>query len=465
MNQFSEKNYSMGRLFQNYPWLPGVALAVIVVGGLFLRVLHIDIILEGHTLNDAPIRADAKQYIKYGYNLVHHNVYSLDYPSPGPKPDAFRSPGYPLLIATGMLLASGIKFIAVVLYTQAILGVLTVILTYLLARNYLPEAISLGAALLVGISPHLITMAGYLLTETLTTFLIVASLLTFNHALKHNNPKIFFLSGGFFGLGYLANETLLFLPFILAFWVILKNLKHPPVLSLKRSLPIVAFLTAFCVFPCAWFIRNAVSVPQESLTGYDRAVQTLSHGAYPGFVHETVKYKYFPYLEDPQQPQFGSSISEFSAVLWQRVRERPLRYISWYLFEKPYYFWSWNILQGQGDVFVYPVKTSLYHENQLALFMKWAMQKLHPILLLLLLCGVPMLLLRKSNISEKPKRQNSPISLYTTCLYFTAIFIFFAPWPRYSIILRPELYICALWSATAIMDLYRRKRASLLRSS
>ena len=39
---------------------------------------------------------------------------------------------------------------------------------------------------------------------------------------------------------------------------------------------------------------------------------------------------------------------------------------------------------------------------------------------------------------------------FAVCVYFTAIYMVFAPWPRYSVPLRPELYLCAVWSGTAL---------------
>ena len=155
-------------------------------------------------------------------------------------------------------------------------------------------------------------------------------------------------------------------------------------------------LFIFCLSPAVWMMRNA-KLPPEAPRGSDRAIVTMSHGAYPGFVHKDPKHKYYPYRDDPMQPAFGASFQNFRAILWQRFKQRPLRYIRWYLLEKPYYLWSWDNLQsqrlgyqhpGRGDIYVYPVESSLYMRSIPANLTRLVMKALHPILLILALVGI-----------------------------------------------------------------------------
>ena len=50
------------------------------------------------------IAKDAKQYVNYGHNLIHHQTFSMGDSATLPQPDSFRSPGYPVLIASSMLI-------------------------------------------------------------------------------------------------------------------------------------------------------------------------------------------------------------------------------------------------------------------------------------------------------------------------------------------------------------------------
>jgi hypothetical protein len=277
--------------------------------------------------------------------------------------------------------------------------------------------------------------------------------------LERGHLFLFALAGLLFGWGYMTNETLLILPFILGCITGVKAV-IPPALNHKNLLPIAVFLSVFYIFPSAWIGRSVLTVSADALTGYNRAVQTLSHGAYPGFIHETIEKRYYPYLEDPLQPRFGSSIGNFGKILWQRAQQRPFRYLSWYLFEKPFHFWSWDILQGQGDVFIYPVKTSIYHESRAANIIKEVMKNSHSAILLLCLAGIPALFVRKPLYRNwESVLRGLPVTMYVTCIYYTLLFSIFAPWPRYSIMLRPELYICAVWSLAVFLDLLKKNRA------
>jgi predicted membrane channel-forming protein YqfA (hemolysin III family) len=129
------------------------------------------------------------------------------------------------------------------------------------------------------------------------------------------------------------------------------------------------------------------------------------------------------------------------------------------VFEKPYYFWSWDNLQshrgvevpkGSGDVYFYPVKTSLYMNSKLADLSRRIMKYLHPIILLLALSSIPITFINFRHCGIDQCIFNTPIFLLAIGIYFTIIYSIFAPWPRYSVPLRPELYICAVWSAVYI---------------
>ncbi len=152
------------------------------------------------------------------------------------------------------------------------------------------------------------------------------------------------------------------------------------------------------------------------------------------------------------QPAFGSSIDQFVNILWKRFKQRPLLYLQWYLSGKPYYFWSWDIIQGQGDIYVYPVTKSLYQQSWVAAFSRTVMKLLHPVLLVISLIGVPLSYLRFRSIKNN-NIQKIPVLLLLSILgYFTLLYMVFPPWPRYSIPLRPALYLWAIWSCHVIAE-------------
>lgn len=420
-------------------------LCLISTIALFIRIQYIN-----HTDVYKPIRADARQYVLYGYNLAHHGIFSKQIPSSNtPSPDSFRSPGYPLLIALSFLLGGDIGFYPIVIYTQIILSVLLVPLTFYLGIRFLPLWGATAAACLVAFSPHLISMTSYLLTETLFAFIFITAIICFYHAIKRQHVFLFIFAGFLFGYAYLTNETVLFIPFLLAIIGLFTNgFRSKKIMEKQLLLKVSLFLFVFSLFPGGWALYN-INLPHDAPKGSSRAIATLSHGAYPDFIYKDPRFKYFPYREDPMQPAFGSSLDNFKKIFWTRFKERPGRYLRWYLLEKPYYLWSWNILQGQGDVYVYPVITSLYKSSEIANATRESMKHLHPLILILAIAGIPLLYITYWRGKGAVNIPDTPIILFIICIYFTLLYTIFAPWPRYSIPLRPILYLVALWSLQA----------------
>ena len=84
----------------NHPirWSSLLILAIVLTVGFYLRFVSLK-----ETQVIQPLRADAKDYFLYAYNLRHEHIYSKDVRSiAGPEsivsPDAVRSPGYLSLI-------------------------------------------------------------------------------------------------------------------------------------------------------------------------------------------------------------------------------------------------------------------------------------------------------------------------------------------------------------------------------
>jgi len=404
-----------------------------------------------------PIRADAYQYVSYGFNLAFNSIYSKDATSGKPVPDSYRSPGYPLLIALAFKLCGNKSYYPFLQYTQALLSALLVPLTFFTGIYFLRTNWALIAGFLVAISPHLISISSYLLTETLFGFLLLLSFYLFVGGVEKVNNYQIILSGLFCGFAFLTNETFLFIPYILSALIIInKKIKYflIPKISTKT---ILYFLIVFTLFPSAWYIRNALNIPENIKS--NRALDTMVHGTYPGFIYKSKQYKYYPYREDPELSKFSSSISSFISILSKRVKERPLRYLVWYLFEKPYYLWSWNILQGQGDIYIYPVKTSLYQQSRFLDITRIAMKALHPLIMFSALLGIVIII--TSSLTKKRLFHVAEIAIAILIIYYTAIYTLFASWPRYSIPMRPELYLISIWTIHNVFQWYhkRSKRA------
>jgi hypothetical protein len=75
---------------------------------------------------------------------------------------------------------------------------------------------------------------------------------------------------------------------------------------------------------------------------------------------------------------------------------------------------------------------------------------LHPFILVLALVGIAVAGVEAYSRRKNLKLDQSPIFLFAILVYYTALYTVFAPWPRYSVPLRPELYLCAMWTVSKI---------------
>jgi len=160
----------------------GTILVAFLLFIIFATALQIRIQYVNQTVVDIPIRADARQYVVYAYNLFN-GTFSKDLPNGSaiPRPDSFRSPGYPLFIVLVFALGGDTEN---VVYAQAVLSALAVLITFGIGIQFLPLWGSVFASVLVAISPHLISTASYILTETLFSFTFLLSIFLFILASK-----------------------------------------------------------------------------------------------------------------------------------------------------------------------------------------------------------------------------------------------------------------------------------------
>ena len=158
---------------RGWPWLVYVALVLIMAGAWWIRYIAV-----AETSIWAPLRADALQYYSYAANLKYHGVYSnllLEKSMAGeaiPQPDADRMPGYALFLLPEVEYPPTYPMLGAMMNRQALLDSVTVLLVFILALTVMPPIVALLPTLLTALSPHLISMNTYILTETLFTFVL-----------------------------------------------------------------------------------------------------------------------------------------------------------------------------------------------------------------------------------------------------------------------------------------------------
>lgn len=419
-----------------------IALSLFAVA-LFFRLQYLN-----HTFVVNPIRADATGYANYAYNLANHNTFSDEFGTDTPTPDSYCSPGYPLFLSV-FFKFFGDGFYPWALYAQALLSALMVVLVFIWAICFMRIWAAFAAGVLTAFSPHLVTMSGLVLTETLFGFVLLAACVCFQYAQKTGKSFLYAGAGLVFGYAYLTNETALFLPFLLAGAVLaFRWFSSGNVFKGRLVVNLVLFILVFCLFPFLWSWRNHVSVPPGASTGQDRAISSVALGSYPGFMFNGTGKKFHPNLEDPLWSEYESSTENFIRIFKQRFKQRPVRYVAWYLFEKPYYFWRWALGKTHGDTHLYEVSAYLYESSKIAALTKKTMRYLHPAVLILAISGIPLffvLIRRKRDFLF----YQTPVPALVVIASATLLYMVFQPLPRYSIPYRPQLYVFASWALAA----------------
>jgi len=419
---------------------------LIVCIAITLRLLFLD-----QTEFYKPIRADSRHYYIYAQNLIKHGVFSKE-ESPNPEPDSFWAPGYPTFLASVLQLSGEKHFYKSALFAQAVLGALTAGMVYVIGSFFLPLWAAFAAGVLTACSPHLISLGGYILTETLFAFTMVSFLLSYIIAIKTESSICFASAGAIAGIAYLVNPVIFFAPFIFAVLFFLRSNIFGLPSGPKQKKSISLFLVVFMVPWLFWSVRCYLNVPLTSKSSSDRALINFIIGAH---------HDYFDiYRADPRNPENPAEIdnakvdgswSKFLSILTRRIKDNPGHYIQWYVFEKPRLLWKWDILMGVGDVYVYAVTRTWFQTSNFGLAIHSIMKSIH--WWLLSLCAFGGILLVKNFRSNKSEVGTL---IYSLLVYVSAVYVVLQAEPRYSIPLRPAMYLGAMFGLWKMRCVIRR---------
>jgi hypothetical protein len=412
------------------------ALMAILAVGLLLRL---DAFLGTEVIE--PLRADAAQYYAAAHHLRHTGVYSTSVQALAglaePTPDAARSPGYPLFLA---LFAGGDATQASldrIIMARVLLGTLAILLVFLLGKRLLDAQWALIVALLTALSPHLVNIGLYLLSETLLVVMLLAHLLAASSLGARGSGWVALAAGLLLGCAALVHPTF---EYLILPWLVLLFLSFRG--AARWRVPIAAALGFVLVFG-PWVMRNQQLL--DAPANADPIVATIHHGIYPDFMYKGDPDTYaFPYRHDPRGEAIGADLKSVLAEVKRRFVEEPVRHLKWYLLDRPVAMWSWDMVQGMGDAFVYPVAATPYTDHPGFRASHRIMVLLHWPLVLLgafgaMLAWAPAMKRRFSQAQLVGLRTLSLLLLYATAVHMVG-----APFPRYSIPLRPLLFVMSL---------------------
>jgi hypothetical protein len=205
----------------------------------------------------------------------------------------------------------------------------------------------------------------------------------------------------------------------------------------------------FTIVMAPWHIRNLVMLHRWS---DDRLqISFLHHGMYPDFMYNSQKESYgFPYRFDPRSAEIAQNTMMVLNEIADRFLSKPAEHAFWYLVKKPMAFWSWDIVQGQGDVFVYAVSKTPYWDQPIFEMQHGLMRCLHALLVLSGLFGCVLVWFTAAVQRLNPLGTATARFISLVLIYYTALHMLGFPEPRYSIPLRPFLYGMSLFAVRMI---------------
>ncbi len=417
----------------------GLALLLLIVAlGAHLRLQS-----ALHTTIDKPLRADAGDYFSYALNLRTHGIYGRRLVTAGePQADATRPPGYPLFLRLTLpaRVVSEADLLPVYL-AQAGLSVLTLLAVYYVAAAVAGTGCALLATLLSALSPHLILANSYVLTETLFCGLLLCGLAAAVRLVRGGGAAWALALGALLAAAALTRPWLQYFVVPCCAWILFEHGVKQRLRSAGGALLVFALVFG------AWVVRNVVTL---GVTGDSTLmINGLHHGMYPGlvFAGDAATFGY-PYRFDPRAAEIGASLGAVLAEIARRFQEQPLAHLEWFFLGKPLTLMSWSTIQGAGEMFVYPPLASPWLTSPAYYWIYAAMRALHAPLMLLaaagaLLAWVP---LRRLPAGATPARLLSLLFLY-----FIAVHLVVAPFPRYAIPMRPVCYILAMYASWKVL--------------
>lgn len=146
--------------------------------------------------------ADPDAYRAVALNLVDHGCFGH-----GNQPIATRPVLYPLVLAGCRLIDPALWYSLAVVHV--VLGVATVVMTYVLAVRWRVGRWSLLAAGLVAVDPLLLLSSTLVMTETLATFLAVGSLFAVTRCAEAPSARRASVAGALMALAVLCRPTFL----------------------------------------------------------------------------------------------------------------------------------------------------------------------------------------------------------------------------------------------------------------
>lgn len=437
-----------------------MSLAILLCLALGVRLLY-----QHESVVNKPLRADAGKYFRAAYNLRVFGIHSEEKRRPNSEPPQSRtdlSPAYPLFLTLFLDAKTTAEFEERVLIVQAILGTLTTACTFLLARVALGLPWAILAGVLTAVSPHLIAMDGYLLTESLFTFVTVLGALILALSWRAGWASLTLLASLLLAVSARVRAVGYALPFFLAtvflFDAHAPRLSRPFLWARQIAMVLLGFFSVVAAH------REFVKVTVTHESSFLPVPHKFAHAPKEAPRKRVVFSSPWTYLKRSiHPPNFFIKNESHVRVRnpdrdWKRrwqgsFWDHPLAYLKWNLGARLFYIWHWDNAYN-GDVYIYPMKRAGFRVNAFLGMIHGAMHIVHWPLYVLSLAA-PIVFLLRWRRGTSPVDERLLLVPTVVFVYFLAVLSLLSWLPRYTIPARPYSYILAAASLSWLVSRLR----------
>ncbi|MFL5913794.1 MAG: ArnT family glycosyltransferase [Gaiellaceae bacterium] len=230
----------LARIAGDVPSRELAIVAGIALLGFAIRLVFV-LAFRNHTLFGDEIEYDVE-----GRFIAHGHWFWSTTPSGIPHASIWKAPGYPAFVGVlySILGTSANRVVAV----QTLLGPVTIVLTWLLARRLFSPRVAIAAAAIVAVYPFAWQFETRLAAESIVTpFTLVLLLLVLERRPGWRGAAVF---GALLGLMLLIRPSALyFVPALAVAWIVARGWRRGALLT-------VLSLACMCLVVAPWTIRN-----------------------------------------------------------------------------------------------------------------------------------------------------------------------------------------------------------------
>lgn len=303
----------------------GIIASVIIVHGTLFALTMSAVQANGLTPHDyiSMDGGDSYEYVALAETLLNTGRFAL---SPTASPETFRTPAYPLFIASVLAITKNIVFVPIM---QIILVAFSAVLIFLIGTRFYTRGIGCAAAALFTIDPSVFANASVSVTDTPFVFLLLLSVYILCVRERLNKRRIF-LAGVLIGIFVLTRPIGFYIfPFLVAwlFWEKRENW--------QQAFKIVSiFLVGMFLVVAPWMARNYV---------YSEHMAVSSIGVYnflfyniidfeherTGVSKEAIHSEFLKQIRATQDDDFRSLTytDKVSAVAFNYLLAHPFQYV------------------------------------------------------------------------------------------------------------------------------------------